>query len=142
MGTAYLLCPEAKVSPLYREALKNTTNAQTTLTNIFTDRPARRIINRAIKELGAISQNVPDSPLATTGLEPLHSKAEAVGSSDFTPLWSKSTGAPCSGGSRSRADEATHDRNSGDAEIVAESYLWPNVPINKSYCCQPPPSER
>jgi NAD(P)H-dependent flavin oxidoreductase YrpB (nitropropane dioxygenase family) len=38
-GTAYLLCPEAKVSPLYREALKNAMNGQTTLTNIFTDRP-------------------------------------------------------------------------------------------------------
>jgi hypothetical protein len=38
---AYLLCPEAKISPVYREALKNATDNQTTLTNIFTGRPAR-----------------------------------------------------------------------------------------------------
>lgn len=88
IGTAYLLCPEAKVSPLYREALKNTTDTQTTLTNIFTGRPARAIMNRAIKELGPISENVPDFPLAATALGPLRSKAEAAGSSDFTPLWS------------------------------------------------------
>jgi nitronate monooxygenase len=88
IGTAYLLCPEAKVSPVHREALRNTTDAQTILTNIFTGRPARGIINRAMKELGPISENVPDFPLAATALGPLRSKAEAAGSGDFTPLWS------------------------------------------------------
>jgi nitronate monooxygenase len=88
IGTAYLLCPEAKVSPVHREALKNTTDSQTTLTNIFAGRPARGIINRAIRELGPILDNVPDFPLAATALGPLRSKAEAAGSGDFTPLWS------------------------------------------------------
>jgi nitronate monooxygenase len=88
IGTAYLLCPEARVSPLHREALKNTTDAQTTLTNIFTGRPARGIMNRAIREPGPISENVPDFPLAAAALGPLRSKAEAAGSGDFTPLWS------------------------------------------------------
>jgi nitronate monooxygenase len=73
IGTAYLLCPEAKVSPLYRKALKNTSDTQTTLTDIFTGRPARGIMNRAIKELGPISENVPDFPLAATALGPLRS---------------------------------------------------------------------
>jgi len=88
IGTAYLLCPEAKISPVYREALKNATDNQTALTNIFTGRPARGIMNRSLKELGPISENVPDFPLAATALGPLRSKAEAAGSSDFTPLWS------------------------------------------------------
>ena len=88
IGTAYLLCPEAKVSPVYREALKNATDNQTTLTNIFTGRPARGILNRAIRELGPISDNVPEFPLAATALGPLRAKAEAAESSDFTPLWS------------------------------------------------------
>lgn len=88
IGTAYLLCPEAKVSPVYREALKNATDNQTTLTNIFTGRPARGIVNRAIRELGPMSDSVPDFPLAAAALGPLRSKAEAAGSGDFTPLWS------------------------------------------------------
>ena len=88
IGTAYLLCPEAKVSPVYREALKNATDNQTTLTNIFTGRPARRMVNRAIRELGPMSDSVPDFPLAAATLGPLRSKAEAAGSGDFTPLWS------------------------------------------------------
>ena len=88
IGTAYLLCPEAKISPVYREALKNATDNQTTLTNIFTGRPARGIVNRAIRELGPMSDSVPDFPLAAAALGPLRSKAEAAGSGDFTPLWS------------------------------------------------------
>ena len=88
IGTAYLLCPEAKISPVYREALKNATDNETTLTNIFTGRPARGIMNRAIKELGPISENVPEFPLAAAALGPLRSHSEATGSADFTPLWS------------------------------------------------------
>lgn len=88
IGTAYLLCPEAKVSPVHREALKNATDNQTTLTNIFTGRPARGIVNRAIRELGPMSDSVPDFPLAAAALGPLRSKSEAAGSGDFTPLWS------------------------------------------------------
>src|SRR5467141_1991286 len=88
IGTAYLFSPEAKVSKIHRMALKNTTGSQTTLTNIFTGRPGRAIVNRAIRELGPISDNVPDFPLAAAALGPLRSKAEAAGSGDFTPLWS------------------------------------------------------
>src|SRR6202043_1984152 len=88
IGTAYLLCPEAKVSPVHREALKNTTDSQTTLTNIFTGRPARGIVNRAITELGSMLDNVPDFPLPAAALGPLRSNSEAAGSGDFTPLWS------------------------------------------------------
>ena len=88
IGTAYLLCPETKISRVYREALKNATDNQTTLTNIFTGRPARGMVNRAIRELGPMSDSVPDFPLAAAALGPLRSKAEAAGSGDFTPLWS------------------------------------------------------
>src|SRR3984885_8781789 len=88
IGTAYLHCPEAQISPLYRVALKNAKDNQTTLTNIFTGRPARGIANRAIRELGPMSDSVPDFPLAAAPLAPLRAKAEAAGSSDFTPLWS------------------------------------------------------
>jgi nitronate monooxygenase len=65
---------------VYREALKNATDNQTTLTNIFTGRPARGMVNRAIRELGPMSDSVPDFPLAAAALGPLRSKAEAAGS--------------------------------------------------------------
>ena len=41
IGTAYLLSPEARISPLYRQALRSNGN-QTVLTNVFTGVPYGR----------------------------------------------------------------------------------------------------
>jgi nitronate monooxygenase len=87
IGTAYLFCPEATIRPVHREALRRARENETALTNVFTGRPARGIVNRAIREMGPISETSPEFPLSATALAPLRAKAEAVGSSDFTPLW-------------------------------------------------------
>lgn len=47
-GTAYLLCPESTISALHRAALKGAGARHTALTNLFTGRPARGIVNRVI----------------------------------------------------------------------------------------------
>jgi nitronate monooxygenase len=44
VGTAYLLTPEAGISAVHRQAL--TSAEDTALTNLFTGRPARGIVNR------------------------------------------------------------------------------------------------
>jgi nitronate monooxygenase len=87
IGTAYLLCPEATIRPVHREALRSAHENETALTNVFTGRPARAIVNRAVREIGPISDAAPDFPLAATALAPLRAKAEAAGLSDFTSLW-------------------------------------------------------
>jgi nitronate monooxygenase len=88
LGTAYLHCPEAKVSALHRTALANASDASTALTNLFTGRPARGIVNRVMREVGPISSEAPQFPLAAGAMGPLRAAAEAKGLSDFTPLWS------------------------------------------------------
>jgi nitronate monooxygenase len=88
IGTAYLFCPEAKVSPLHRQALKGAKDNDTVLTNVFTGRPARGIVNRIVRQVGPMSDLAPDFPLASGAVTPLRSKAEAAGSGDFSPLWS------------------------------------------------------
>lgn len=88
IGTAYLLCPESKISALYRAALRGADGHTTALTNVFTGRPARSIINRAVREIGPMSPETPAFPNATNAMLPLRQKAEAMGSSDFTSLWS------------------------------------------------------
>ena len=88
IGTAYLFCPEAKVGAAHRAALKGASESATVLTNVFTGRPARGIVNRIVREVGPMSQDAPAFPLAATGVGPLRSKDEAAGSGDFTPLWS------------------------------------------------------
>ena len=88
IGTAYLLCPEATTSAVHRAALKSEHARDSVLTNLFTGRPARGIVNRVIRELGPMSAATPEFPLATSALLPLRAKAEAQGSGDFSPLWS------------------------------------------------------
>jgi nitronate monooxygenase len=88
IGTAYLLCPEATTSAVHRAALQSETASHTALTNLFTGRPARGIVNRVMRELGPISATAPAFPLATSAIAPLRAQAEAMGSGDFSPLWS------------------------------------------------------
>jgi nitronate monooxygenase len=88
IGTAYLFCPEARVSPLHRDALKWAKDNDTVLTNVFTGRPARGIVNRIVREIGPISELAPQFPLASSAVTPLRTRAEAAGSDAFSPLWS------------------------------------------------------
>jgi nitronate monooxygenase len=87
VGTAYLLCDEATTGPLHRAALKEA-DTPTALTNLFTGRPARGIVNRLMRELGPLSPLAPAFPLATAAVAPLRAWAEKNGSGDFSPLWS------------------------------------------------------
>lgn len=95
VGTTYLLCPEATTSPLHRAALKSEASQHTALTNIFTGRPARGIVNYIMRELGPMSPAAPPFPLATAALAPLRARAESRGSTDFSPLWSGQNASGC-----------------------------------------------
>jgi nitronate monooxygenase len=95
VGTAYLLCAEATTSALHRAALKSEAACHTALTNLFTGRPARSIMNRSMRELGPISIAAPAFPLAAAAIAPLRAKAESRGSDDFSPLWSGQNNSGC-----------------------------------------------
>ena len=87
IGTAYLFCPEAKVSPAHRRALDTASASDTALTNLFTGRPARGINNRIMRELGPMSPLAPSFPLAGGALIPLRAITDPQGKSDFSNLW-------------------------------------------------------
>jgi nitronate monooxygenase len=87
IGTAYLHGPESLASALHKSALANARDDGTALTNVFTGRPARAIVNRFMREIGPLDANIPEFPLATPAVTPLRAKAEASGSGDFSPLW-------------------------------------------------------
>jgi len=95
VGTAYLLCDEATTSALHRKALQSRDAEHTALTNLFTGRPARGIVNRIMREQGPISTVAPAFPLATAAVAPLRAKAEAAGRGDFSPLWSGQNPSGC-----------------------------------------------
>jgi nitronate monooxygenase len=111
IGTAYLHCPESRISAPHRAALAAAPGDATALTNVMTGRPARGIVNRVMRELGPMSEIAPQFPLAAGALAPLRAKAEAAGSGDFSPLWSGQAAAlgramPAGELTRKLADEA------------------------------------
>lgn len=106
IGTAYLCSHEATTSALHRAALQSPAAQHTALTNLFTGRPARGIVNRLMRELGPICAQAPAFPLATAGIVPLRTAAEARGLSDFTPLWA---GQNASGARSISATDITRD---------------------------------
>jgi nitronate monooxygenase len=87
VGSAYLHCPESKVSAPHRAALASAQDDGTRVTNLMTGRPARGLVNRVMRELGPISNLAPEFPLAGGALAPLRARAEAQGLGDFTSLW-------------------------------------------------------
>jgi nitronate monooxygenase len=95
VGTAFMCCPEATTSPIHREALVSDAARHTALTNVFTGRPARGIVNRIVRELGPLSTSAPAFPLAPAALAPLRAEAERRGSGDFSPLWSGQNASGC-----------------------------------------------
>ena len=95
VGTAYLLCPEALTSAVHRAALRSEAARHTAVTNLFSGRPARGIVNRLMRELGPVSTAIPDFPLAASALASLRAKAESEGRGDFSPLWSGQNASGC-----------------------------------------------
>jgi nitronate monooxygenase len=95
VGTAYLLCPESTASPVHRAALISHAASHTALTNLFSGGAARGIMNKAMRELGPMSNLAPSFPLAAAAMAPLRSKGEAGGSGDFSPLWAGQNTSGC-----------------------------------------------
>ncbi len=95
LGTAYLLCPETTTAPVHRAALKSESARHTALTNLFTGRPARGIVNRIMRELGPMNSAAPAFPLAASAIASLRAKAESLGDAGFSPLWCGQNAAGC-----------------------------------------------
>ena len=106
VGTAYLLCHEATTGPLYRAALESDAARHTAVTNVFTGRPARAIVNRILRELGPMNSAAPGFPAALRALVPLRAMAESRGSAEFSAFW---CGQNASGCRRIPAATLTHE---------------------------------
>lgn len=108
LGTAFLLSDEARVRPVHRAALQSPRAAQTAVTNLFSGRPARGIVNRLMREIGPMSDDTPAFPTAGTALAPLRARTEPEGIDDFVNLW---------------AGEAAPMAHTGPAETIARTLI-------------------
>src|SRR5262249_7646970 len=87
IGTAYLFCPEANISPLYRKELEETRDSGTPLPNLFGGRPARGIVTGYMREGGFLSAAAVAFPHAATLVAPLRAASEKAGSVDYLQIW-------------------------------------------------------
>lgn len=87
VGTAYLFTPEARITAFHRDALHTATDDGTVVTNVFTGRPARGILNRLMREVGPLSTVAPSFPTAAAALAPLRAVTEMANEPDFSNMW-------------------------------------------------------
>lgn len=71
------ICSHQSRSSRICAALKDARDDETALTNLFSGRPARGIVNSVMRELGPISDAPPAFPTASSALAPL--KAASLG---------------------------------------------------------------
>ncbi len=95
VGTAFLTSHEATTHALHRQALMSDAARHTALTNLFSGRPARGIVNKFMNDFGPLNPEAPAFPLATAAVAPLRAAAESQGSSDYSPLWSGQNASDC-----------------------------------------------
>ena len=114
IGTAFLRTPEATITPIHRAALASARDDATRLTNVFTGRPARGLVNRFVAEMGPLTGDAPPFPLAAGAAAPLRAAAEKRGSGDFSPLWAGEAAALA----RDEGAEALTRRLWADAEAI------------------------
>lgn len=95
VGTAFLTSHEATTSALHRKALMSDAAQHTALTNLFSGRPARGIVNKFMQDMGPLNPEAPAFPLATAAVAPLRAAAEAKGLTDYSPLWSGQNASDC-----------------------------------------------
>jgi hypothetical protein len=134
IGTAYLFCPEAAISPLYRDALRQACADTTVVTDVFTGRPARALSNRLTREFGPFHGTTPDFPTPILALAPLRRKAEQQGSREFSAHWAGQA-APL--GKRNAGRGANPHAGGGGIEAVSPA-RWlacPRAMTEVASCC-------
>ena len=87
MGTAFLLCPETKLTPAWQEALKSHRESDTTVTTVISGKPARGIRNRFIREVEALDESLLPYPAQYSLTTTLRQHAASSGHADFLAMW-------------------------------------------------------
>lgn len=87
MGSAFLLADEAIIGPTWRQALLDAPADSTRLTRAFSGRYARGVVNRFVREMAAVQEEVPPYPIQNRLSQPLRAAAEKAGDPEMISLW-------------------------------------------------------
>ncbi len=87
MGTAFLCCPESNIHAMHRKKLLASTDESTRLTNVFTGRMARSIVNEFMLEMEKQNFPILDFPIQSQLVKDIRDAAQKQNNSDYMSLW-------------------------------------------------------
>jgi len=87
LGTAFLTCDEAGISPAYKQAILDAREDQTRITRAFSGRPARGIVNRLMAEIDRDPDAILPFPLQNAVTRPARNAAADQDRAEYLSLW-------------------------------------------------------
>lgn len=87
MGSAFLVCEESGIHPVYRQALLNAGDTPTRLTRAFSGRYARGLENAFMRQMAAVENRFPAYPVQNALTGPVRSAAAQRGDAGMMSLW-------------------------------------------------------
>jgi nitronate monooxygenase len=87
IGTLFLNCGEAPITPGYRSALRTACETDTRVTRAFTGRYARGIVNEFMRRLDARQHEVPAYPVQNALTGEIRRAAAGANRPEFMSLW-------------------------------------------------------
>ena len=85
LGTAFIPCPESGASKVHKDLLLRLTEDETAITEKFSGKPARGVVNRLMREMADAPQLVFPAQNALTAR--LRAASARAGNPDFVALW-------------------------------------------------------
>lgn len=85
LGTAFIACAESGASQVHKDLLVRLTEDETTITEKFSGKPARGVVNRFIREMAGAPQLAFPAQNSVTGR--LRAASAKAGKPDFIALW-------------------------------------------------------
>ena len=85
LGTAFVPCPESGASQVHKDLLVRLTEDETAITEKFSGKPARGVLNRFIREMADAPQLAFPAQNSVTGK--LRAASAKAGKPDFVALW-------------------------------------------------------
>jgi nitronate monooxygenase len=85
LGTAFIPCPESGASQVHKDLLLRLTEDETAITEKFSGKPARGVVNRFIREMADAPQLA--FPAQNSLVGKLRAAAAKAGKADFVALW-------------------------------------------------------
>jgi nitronate monooxygenase len=87
MGTAFLVCDESSINPIYKQRLLAAGDHPTRLTRTFSGRYARGLENRLMRELAPVERQLPAYPIQNALTGPIRAEAARRGDTELMSLW-------------------------------------------------------